>query len=461
MNALFVLAVNIFIGLSGLVLGVYARRDPKYFWRYLIIGCLATTPLALGGFTWYEELFAGFYLLANLPTRKVKLNRLSHLVFVLFIAYMVFESFRGIINFIELGTLEDSIRKLRWPIFFLILFGLFYKINDAKARAMVDTDLAYKITLFGSIYYIIYILWGVFALVKGGSVAYTQNAMINYADVYGYAPSVFMAIWTPTAYVSSLLPIVVAAVLITLLERSQKRRIVAWFTLFLIGNSVFFYDTRSGSLCVFALILIFAKRLGIRRIAVTCILGLLFIISIIAVADIGGEKRVEDYFGDLKRTMMLEEDDKYDSKRQDIDRKVWMYSAYPALTANLFNFFFGYGFRTSGYVVAPYVYEMFALYGIEKAYTENVSTEAITNIAVDSGTIGLALVLCLFLLSGLSLYKEGGKNRILLIASLGLTFGWLFAINIVDSFLLYLIIMPSGILTQLGKLDPSGQVTCN
>lgn len=453
MDYLFILAVNITVAILGLLFGNYVRKHPEYFWRYLLIGCLATSPLAIGGLTWYEELFTGFYLLANLPIKLLKLSKLHYLIFVFFILYMVFQSFRGIIEFGSLVGIEGAIRKIRWPIFFLILLGLFFKTNNSKIRNLTDKDLAYNIVVFGLIFHIIYILWGVIALIKGGSEVYTQNAMINYADVYGYAPSMFLAIWTPTAYVSSILTIVIPAVIMILTNPLRRRRAIAWITLYVLAITEFLYDSRSGSLCLFALVLISFSKLGIRKIAVISILSVVLLLTAIFISNIRRGKSVDYYLSDIKRTVMPEKDDNYDKELQDIDRKIWMYSAIPALTVNPVNFLFGYGFRMSGYVVAPYVHEMFSFYGRAKEYREDVGTEAITNIAVDSGIIGLILVGLLFISAGRSLYKQGSDYRIILIASLGLMFCWLFIINIVDLFLLYLMIMPSGILTQLGKVS--------
>lgn len=450
MDTLFIIAANILVAVIGYLLGKYVRRHPEYFWSYLIIGCLSTAPLAFAGFSWYDELFAAFYLLANLPIRLIKSNKLYCTIFVLFSVYMIIQGFRGMINFLDYGELSDSIRKIRWPIFFLLLLGLFYKVNNNKIQGLIDKDLPFKITVFGFFFHIIYIIWGVAALIQGGSEAYCQDAMRYYSDAYGYAPSMYLAIWAPTAYVSSILTIILPAVFITLRYPSRHRRTIGWITLMVIASTVFFFDSRSGSLCLIFLTMIVMPKFGIRRTVVLGVVGIFVFLSITYIASSGG-KNVDHYINELKRATMLEKEENYDKEKQDIERKIWMYSAYPALTATPINFLFGYGFRVAGYIVAPYVYEMFAFYGKAKEYADNVSTEAITNIAVDTGIVGLTLFCLLFIFAGREIYKQSANNKWLLMASLGLLFGWLFIINIVDSYLLYLTIIPSGILTQLGK----------
>jgi len=433
--------------------GGRARSNPQYFWRYLLIGCLAMTPLAIGGYTWYEEIFAGSYLLANLPIKILKSNKIYHVIFVVFILYFIMQGFRGMINFLEYGQAMDSLRKIRWPIFFLILLGLFYKINNIKLRNLIDEDLAYKVTVFGLVFHIIYIFWGIVSLIKTGSVAYTQNAMLYYAETYGYMASIFLAIWTPTAYVGSILTIVVPAVLITIRESAYNRVKIAWITLCIIGISVFFFDTRSGSLAFFSLIVFFFPKLGFRKKSIMLALGIITVFAFSFISKIGAGKGVEYYFSDLKRTLRIENKEKYDISSQDIERQIWARSAYYALSEQPENLLFGYGFRLSGYIVAPYVYDMFTYYNRSKRYVENVSTEAITNLAVDGGVVGLTLLVLLFVYTGREIYRQGSKYRLLLIVSLGLTFGWLFIINVIDSYILFLTVMPSGIFTQLSKIN--------
>ena len=95
-----------------------------------------------------------------------------------------------------------------------------------------------------------------------------------------------------------------------------------------------------------------------------------------------------------------------------------------------------------------------------KAYDEDVSTEAITNLLVDTGMVGLLLLLINFVLVALQIFRfKGNPNRNVLVLSLFIMFGWLFVINIVDVTLFYLMIMPYGFLIQLSRYNHTQDLT--
>ena len=105
----------------------------------------------------------------------------------------------------------------------------------------------------------------------------------------------------------------------------------------------------------------------------------------------------------------------YGEAQRDINRTVWFLSSLRAIQENWFNLLFGYGYRMSSVVVAPYVYELFIEYGVKNIYqNETVATEAITNFIVDGGLVGIILLIVNFFLTGLdspvkiasSTYKE-------------------------------------------------------
>jgi len=83
---------------------------------------------------------------------------------------------------------------------------------------------------------------------------------------------------------------------------------------------------------------------------------------------------------------------------------------------------------------------------------EKVGVEGFTALVVDSGGIGLVLLLANLVMVGRSIVRErDNPNRGLLLFSLFCIFMWLFVISLSDNTLFYLAIIPQGILVQLSK----------
>ena len=435
----------------GYLCGRRAKVNPRVFWRYLIIGVLATAPLAIGGFTWYDEVFAGFFLLAHIPFRTSGGSRLSTVVFVVLIFYMIIQSLRGMVNALDYGESIDALRKIRWPLFFMLYGGLFFLSLRRQVLAVVDKDLLSKIVVLSVVFHLIYLVWGGVAIAVTGSMVYTQHAMINYAHLHGYMPSVFLAIWTPTAYVSSVLPITATAAFMLISNPQKASRALAWRSLFLSALVVFLFDSRSGTLCLFGLGLVAGFKLGAKRLLAAGGLIALFLASASLLHTLGAEKDLDYFFRDILRTVGVNSDP-YSSSQHDVHRKVWMLSAVPALMNSTENFLFGYGYRMSSLVVAPYVYDLFLDAGVKSEYQERVSTEGITNLAVDTGVVGLTLFFAVVVLNVIALYKQQSKQKWLLLLALVFSVMWLFIINIIDSLILFLTIMPYGILVHMGAV---------
>ena len=89
-------------------------------------------------------------------------------------------------------------------------------------------------------------------------------------------------------------------------------------------------------------------------------------------------------FEDLLNKIGLGDPAQYNPDLQDIDRKIWNFSAILALSDNAYNLLFGWGLRTGGYIVVPYVYDLFLEAGRYKVYTEDVATPGFAALAVDT-----------------------------------------------------------------------------
>jgi hypothetical protein len=69
---------------------------------------------------------------------------------------------------------------------------------------------------------------------------------------------------------------------------------------------------------------------------------------------------------------------------------------------------------------------------------------------VDTGLLGVTLFAMNFVLAGIGVMKWGGGNRYILVLALFMGFMWLLVSNILDIVLLHLMLMPGGLIYQIG-----------
>lgn len=437
--------------IAGFRYGIKTRNKPEIFWTYLIIGLIFTTPLMFGGYTWYDEFFTAAFLLTALPkSMKIKI-RAYHLVFIFLCAYMFVQSIRGIVFFSHFGFM-DALTKIRWIFFILIIFLVFLKGISFKIANAFDENLPYSLTKAGLLFNIIYLSYGLLSLHITGSTAFTQAAMIS--EEYRIGTSPFLAIFGSTGYVVSVYLVFIPAVLITINNDIQSRVNVGWLTLALSLMTQMMYNSRSGMMMIAIFSGLFIGQYLLRK---RVIKGFLLFIPLLAFSIIFqvffNEVNVALIFQDFLNTLHLGNISYYNPSLQDINRKVWNTSAVVALLDNPYNFLFGWGLRSGGYIVAPYVYDLFVMALGSANYKEGVGTPGFAALAVDMGFIGLLLILISLIFCIVSVYRLCGKIEFFLLFAPISFILQLFVMNIFDVLFLYLAIMPGGIFIVLAKCN--------
>ncbi len=449
MTAFLILTASVLSLVVGIYFGYRTRRRPEFYWTYLIIGLVFTVPLAIGGYTWYDEFFAGGYLLANLPGKMRIKNKASHILFIIFLCYMILQAFRGIVFFSEVGF-GDAIKKVRWVAFFTLVFFLFLKITSEKVEAYYDRNLPYKVTIAGLVFNVIYLMFGAVSLYVSGSTGFTQNAMIS--DVYRLDTSPLLAIFGSTAYTASVLFVIVPAALISIKNDTLRSAKFAWLVLALALATQVLFLSRSGMLAItIFLVLFFFQNWRSRRVLHGLVVFSILVFSAVVIQDFFNEIPFAVIFEDLKNTLHLGDASRFNVDLQDIDRKIWNYSAVLALSDNPLNMLFGHGLRTSGYVVAPYVYELFLEARGFASYNDDVATPAFAALAVDTGVVGLLLILALWGTCLTQIYSKVRKLNLFMLFGPTVFILHLFVINIFDVMFLYLALMPSGLYQALAE----------
>ena len=405
----------------------------------------------LCGYTMMDEyvigcLIFGIFIRSSLSAGKPQdvsesnLERLHQFVFSLLVIYMVFQCFRGIL-------VLESLRKIRWVIFYLMLGILAPLLVRSKNTIPSVRKMSFLVVIVTLIYFSFYIGYGLFFELLGINRFNLQYSMVATGINVGK-----IAIWGSSAY--NMFPLVIAmpAIFIILKDRDRVFRWVGWVTLVVLFCASFYYESRVSMLAITAFIIVSLTSLGLRKWLITifiCVLVFTSFFSFVWKGDRDIDYFLEEVYGVGSRLL---EAGRSGAPGKDIDRYIWTKVAFISINDNWHHFLFGHGFRTSGYIVAPYVYDLFRIYNRPQAYYEDVSTEAFTNLVVDTGMVGLLLLLINFVLvASQILIKKANPDRSVLLLSLFILFAWLFVVNIIDVILFYLAIMPSGLLVQLSR----------
>jgi hypothetical protein len=343
--------------------------------------------------------------------------------------YLIVQSVRGIL-------VLNSPRKGLWIIFFVMLGIISGMIQSGKYPVPSREKLSHIIASCGLGYFTFIILYGFFTeTVRGISRWYLQTTE------FGSSAQLMF----PVA-------IVIPVALSLLRERSFRWRWIAWGTLTSCVVAAFYYDSRVALLVIAAFLVLSLGRIGIRRFVLVVVLVFGLVIILVKSSDV--------YRGDFEHlavnlTTVGARFLGYEvGGRGDMDRIIHIKVAFASIGDNLNHVLFGYGWRTHSTVIAPMFYELIAEYLPHRIgeTREMVGTEGFTALVVDSGILGLLLVVVNFILVGRTIFRaRKNPNRLLLGFSLISIFLWLFVINLLDNTLFYLAIMPQGILVQLSR----------
>lgn len=136
----------------------------------------------------------------------------------------------------------------------------------------------------------------------------------------------------------------------------------------------------------------------------------------------------------------------------DADRKIAVIAAIRYTTEqNVLPLLFGSGYYTHRYLLIPY-FQLVAKqheYVFPDVYKQIVRTATLVGMLVDTGLVGIALLLALFVLTSARLWSVGGNRSLPSLVGLGLIFISQFVSLNFDVILLYLTLMPGGALLGL------------
>ena len=434
-----ILVVLIFISFGyGLFYGLKTREKPEKFWTYLVCGLLFTSPLMIGGYTWYDEIYAIGYMISNVKNATQAKKNYDFYFTIIFILFMIIASLRGIAFFIEID-LVAGLSKIRWLGFYILLFVIFLKIAPRKNIVYNSIDTAYSITKAGFLFTIFYTIIGIFAVYTSGSVAYTQ-----YAQIDSSGASRIFALFGATAYVATQFLVIIPAALFVIINGDYKKVKLSITVLCLVFANQLFFGSRSGMLLFIVFVSLFLSQNHKFKISFKSLFFFFSLIIILGVFQLFfNEQNISIIYEDMLNTLHLSDGESLDL--QDIDRKVWNMASISALLDNLDKIFYGWGLRTSGYIISSYVYELFLESRGFAILEEDVATPGFAALVIDAGLTSIILISIMVFYTSRSILNKN-KNTLIFLSFAPVSFALqLFVMNITDVLLFWLAIMPGGI----------------
>lgn len=441
----YALIIALLIPATVIVTGI-ASKGPKNLWPLLIVISVATAGIAINGYTIVDEyltfcLLLGIFMFISLgfklpsPPSPDRLERFHQIIFLILIIYLIAETFRGIIEM-------ESIRKIRWVIFFGMVWGVSVIYRRIRYDSVSRHTVLITFTISLLCYLSFYLFHGIFSEMFRG---------VSRWDLQTYE-------WGTTAY--TLFPLVVAlpAVFSIIRDGHKNIRYLGWATLVLSLSASLYYDSRSALVAVLGLGVLTFPVLGIKRLTGALLLSCLIFYMFLSFIWLG-ERDLDDMINDIvlsgSAIWQDSEGAAVAGPGRDIDRWLHIQVAFTALTENWMTLLFGHGYRASGMAISTHLYDLYrGVFLPDKAMyvRDDESTEAFTAFLVDTGLIGYMLLLLNFLCVGLQILREkNNPYRLVLLGSLGLLLFWMVIINILDVTLFFIAIMPSGLLVLLAK----------
>jgi len=431
----------ILTAISGLLVILTIALKPKFFWPLLIIIACSTAGLMIKGYCLIDEfllyclLFGAFLAISigAVPSRRTEPSRLDkfhYLFFFLLIAYLIIQSFRGLI-------IWGDWRIIRWIIFYLSLGLLSFIISKKDFPAPNKKQIILLIFFSTFFYFISYLAHGLIAEKFRG---------LSWINLQG-------AEWSGTAYAVFPMILAIPSALFLIRDKVVKYKLIGWLVLIILLLTGFYYDSRISFLTILAFLLISPFILKIQR-SIIFLLCFLLIFSLFLNSEIG--KRVFRNIGGFYQTMYRSTITVFlgesGQRPSDLDRYAAWQGALMTINTDWSTLFWGYGIHSSHFVMQPYLQKLYTEYLPGVAASENIRTTGIAAFLVEIGLIGMFLLIINFILTALKIISQTSfEFKITAILILLISFIWPFISNIQDIVLFYLLIMPPGLLIQFAK----------
>lgn len=454
---------------AGILVTAYMFYRPRALWSIVIIGSILGQGPRFSGYQLYDEFIVWCAIMAAFARIAIRGVRLSRTVveteqrafFYLWVLYMVVESVIGIF-------INDDMRIVRWVLFYIsigLLAFVTYNYRD-EFPFPPFRKLIQEIVVWGTIYNAAYLGIGLFYKAILGQSGHFDSQFLETGVVWaGTATAVYPAI------------LIVPAAIMIIHERSKLwETTVSWAALASTMYVGHFYDSRMSFIVVVGCFVVSLAKINIKFILV---IAAIFCVTFAVFSDPEDDnlQRGYSFFSKLYEgaaTLFFKNDErKADGfDKGDVNRRLQFEAALLRVTESPLIFLFGDGIYSHRKTIIPHVEELYAMYlpdtdrqrppGWEDAqagrfHTDNrgsfdvFRTTGFSALLIDGGVVGMVLFVMGYCYVGLIIWKRRGRYRMMLLMLLVLNYWWLFVNNVVDVFIIYLLVMPGGMLENWSR----------
>jgi len=440
----------------------YKRQ--QLFWPYIMAITSVSSGIIIWKYCLADEILIGFLILGVFfsilmgkaifkaeEKNKDSLLDLHKILFYIFSFYMVFESVRGFVRW-------KNFSSLRWIAFYFLLILLVFIISKKPFSRMVFPKIKafYLISLASSVYMLFYILHGLCAVaVRHVDWFYLQGKE-----------------WSGTSYALFILIVGVPSAFFLIINRNsgKKDRAVGFILIALSIIAAIFYGSRMLFLILllFLVVLPFCNWLYkyVKKNVFIGIIGIFIVMGAVLLLLINSGDNIRKFYTELAGNRIFfgityNKENHWQELGGDSDRYVAFLSSIDTIKKSWVATFFGYGIYSHHFEMVPSFIKYNAQFNLKLVEGEVIGpiyTSAMPALTVDAGLMGSFLLFFNFLFAGLVVLRLKNRNTLFFLAILLVAFFWLFVTNILDIVLLYILIMPNGLVYQLARKEPDLEI---
>lgn len=432
------------VGIAGIIILMAVALKPKLFWPLLIFVAIGTAGLKIQGYCLSDEYLIMCVLLGTLlvisiggiQLRNKQGNiwvELHRLTFFLMIIYMIGQSARGLL-------LWEDWRIIRWIVYYMMLGIVAFTISKKGFPVPSIRNISLLAALATLLYFGFYLIHGFY---------YEKFKGLSRFNTQGFE-------WSGSAYATFPLVIAMPVVIFLIRDGTRIEKCLGWFVLGIASVVGYYYESRILGIVLITFLIAHILMLRVCKTAFLIFFLILVFICVYLVQDNkwGSIEKMENYFGSMVKSAQF----LWSPRISDMDRHLHARASFIAVKLNLKTLLFGYGVHSSHYVLTPYLRDFYSQYLPNIEVKEIVRTTGFTALFVETGIIGIMLLVLNFIFVAYEVFKlKSNPYRIFLLLAIFFTFAWLFVSNVQDIMLLYLLIMPSGLFIQLNKCRLNSQ----